>query len=96
MLHIVSDESLEEAALFITARCNNINYTNKLVMKYRFFFIEVSYFMLKHSIVMLLGRKRITYCMQKRTVTSRSTLTRVPCKPKPTNIATRWCYIKYG
>ncbi|XP_026813922.1 rabankyrin-5-like [Rhopalosiphum maidis] len=30
MLHIVSDESLEEAALFITARCNNINYTNKL------------------------------------------------------------------
>lgn len=38
MLHIVSDESLEEAALFITARCNNINYTNKLVIKYIFFY----------------------------------------------------------
>ncbi|XP_025406363.1 rabankyrin-5 isoform X2 [Sipha flava] len=30
MLHIVADESLEEAALFITSHCNNINYTNKL------------------------------------------------------------------
>lgn len=33
MLHIVADENLEEAALFITSHCNNINYTNKIVRK---------------------------------------------------------------
>ncbi|XP_050520840.1 rabankyrin-5 isoform X2 [Daktulosphaira vitifoliae] len=29
MLHIVAEEGLEEAALFITSHCNNINYTNR-------------------------------------------------------------------
>lgn len=33
MLHIVADENLEEAGIFITSRCNNINYTNKVVRK---------------------------------------------------------------
>lgn len=31
MLHIVADECLEDAGLFIASRCNNINYTNKIV-----------------------------------------------------------------
>lgn len=39
MLHIVADESLEEAALFITSRCNNINYTNRLVRKILLFYL---------------------------------------------------------
>lgn len=33
MLHTVADESLEEAALFIASRCDNINYTNRTVRR---------------------------------------------------------------
>jgi len=93
MLHIVSDEGLEEAALFITARCNNINYTNKLVRKFFFFYCFVLY--VENVFVMFLGRKRITYRLQKRSVTSRSTFTRVSSEPESTNITARWCYIEH-
>jgi len=34
MLHIVADEGLEEAAIFITSRCGNLNYTNKMVGRF--------------------------------------------------------------
>lgn len=48
MLHIVADESLEEAALFIASRCNNINYTNKIVREINISKPYIKYFYIQN------------------------------------------------